>query len=107
MYTGSYLKSGIFVEELYLLSTVLTKSLGDAFSMNKLIVFYLSVTNLNAVDTLVPTRLLKRCCKVGSIGQLCSKILINFARRAVEPNGRKDLETRYDAPQPNSRNRTL
>ena len=108
IYTGSYLKSGISFERNHIfLSTVLTKLLGDAFPMKRLRVFYLSVTNLHAADTLVPTRLLKRCCKVGSIGLLCSKILINFARRAVEPNGRKDLETRYDAPQPNSKNRTL
>jgi len=42
-------------------------------------VFYPSVTNLHAVDTLVPARLLKKCCKVGSIGLLYSKMLMNFA----------------------------
>ena len=52
--------------------------------MKKLRVFYPFVTNLHAVDTLVPARLLKKCYKVGSIGLLCSKILMNFVRRALD-----------------------
>ena len=85
IYINSYLKSGIsFRRNRIFLSVVLTKLLRDAFSMKKLRVFYSSVTNLHAVDTLVPPRLLKRYCKVGSIGLLCSKMLINFARRALD-----------------------
>ena len=89
------------------LSTVLTKLLGDAFLMRKLRVFYPSVMNLHAMDTLVPTKLLKKCCKVGSIGPLCSKLLMNFTRRALDARWWEDLKTRYDAPQLNSKNRTL
>ena len=50
--------------------------------MRRLRVFYPFVTNLHAVDTLVPARLLKKYYKVGSIGPLCSKMRMNFARRA-------------------------
>ena len=55
MYTGSYLKSNIsFGRNCIFLSTILTKLLGDAFPMKRLRVFYSSVTNLHAVDTLDP-----------------------------------------------------
>ena len=85
MYTGSYLKFGIsFERNRIFLSTDLTKLLGDAFPMKKLIVFYPSVTNLHAVDTLVPARLLKKYYKVSFIGLLCSKMLMNFARCALD-----------------------
>jgi len=52
--------------------------------MKKSRVFYRSVMNLHTVDTLVPVRLLKRYYKVGSIGPLCSKMPMNFARRALD-----------------------
>ena len=85
MYTDSYPKSGIsFGRNHIFLSTVLTKLLGDAFPMRRLGVFYLFVTTLHAVDTLVLARLLKKYYKVGSIGPLCSKMLMNFARRALD-----------------------
>ena len=85
MYTSSYLKSGIsFGRNCIFSSTVLTKSLGDAFSMKKSRVFCLSVMSLHAVDTLVHVRLLKRCYKVGSTSPFCSKMPINFARRALD-----------------------
>ena len=41
--------------------------------MKKLRVFYPSVTNLHAVDTLLPARLLKRCCKVGSLAHFVQR----------------------------------
>ena len=79
MFTDSYPKSGIsFGRNCIFLSTVLTNLLGDVFLMKRLRVFYPFVTNLHAVDTLVPARLLKKCYKVGSIGPLCSKMLMNF-----------------------------
>ena len=85
MFTGSYPKSGIsFGRNRIFLSIVLTKLLGDAFRMKRLRVFYPFVTTLHAVDTLVPARLLKKCYKVGSIGPLCLKMLMNFARRALD-----------------------
>ena len=75
MYTGSYLKSGIsFRRNRNFLSTALTKLLGDTFPMKKLRVFYPSVTNLHAMDTLVPTRLQKKCYNVGTFSPLCSKM---------------------------------
>ena len=59
MFTGSYPKSDIsFGRNRIFLSTVLTKLLGDAFPMRRLRVFYLFVTTLHVVDTLVPARLL-------------------------------------------------
>ena len=64
-------------------NTVSTKSLEDAFPM-KLRVLCSFVTSLHAVDTLVPARLLKKCYKVGSIGLLCSKMLMNSSRRALD-----------------------
>ena len=80
IYTVSYPKSGIsFKRNRIFLSTVLTKLLQDASPMMKLRVFYLFVTNLHAVDTLVPARLLKKCYKVGSIG-----LPMNFVRRALD-----------------------
>ena len=64
IYTGSYPKSSIsFGRNRIFLSTVLTKLLGDAFPMRRLRVFYPFVTNLHAVDTLVPARLLKSATK--------------------------------------------
>jgi len=60
MSTGSYLKSGIsFGRNRIFLNIVPTESLRDVFPTRKLRVFFLSVTSLHAVDTLVPTRLLK------------------------------------------------
>jgi len=73
-----------FREEPYLFKYCSDKLLGDAFPMKWLRVFYPFVTNLNAVDTLVPARLLKKCYKVGSVSPLCSKMLMNFARRALD-----------------------
>ena len=73
--------------------------------MRKSKVFYLFVTSLHAVDTLVPVKLPKKCYKVSSIGPLYSKMPLNFARRVS--NGRKDLEMKYDTPQPNSKNKTF
>jgi len=85
MYTGSYLKSGIsFGRNRIFSSTVPTKSLRYAFPMKKSRVLCPSVTSLHAIDTLVPVRLLKRCYKVGSIGPLCSKMPMNFARRTLD-----------------------
>ena len=85
MYIGSYVKSDIsFGRNLIFLNIVPTKSLGDAFPMRKLKVIYLFVTNLHEVDTLIPARLLKKCYKVGSIGPLCSKMRMNFARRVLD-----------------------
>jgi len=81
MYTGTYLKSGISFERNRIFSsTVPTKSLGDAFSMKKSRVFYLSVMSLHAVYTLVPVRLLKMCYKVGSIGPLFLKMPMKFCQ---------------------------
>ena len=95
MSSGSYLKSDIFSERYHIFSSIVpTKSLGDAFPMRGLRVFYLFITSLHAVDTLVPGKLLKKCCKVGSIGPLCSKMYLGFARHA---KGRKDLEAKHDA----------
>jgi len=77
MYTGSYLKSYIFFGRNRIFSiTVSTKSLGDAFLMRKLRVFYRFVMHLHAVNTLFPARLLKKYYKVGSIGPLYSKMPI-------------------------------
>ena len=112
IYAGSYPKSGISFERNHIfLSTVLTKSLGDAFPMRRLRVFYPFVTTLHAVDTLVPARLLKKCYKVSSIAHfiqiylwflqdvplttkkvlqsefycpLCSDMLMIFAKRALD-----------------------
>ena len=88
IYTGSYPKSGIsFGRNRIFLSTVLTlvqKLLGDAFPMRRLRVFHPFVTTLHAVDTLVPATLLKKCYKAGFIGPLCSRMPMNFARRALD-----------------------
>jgi len=59
-------------------------------------VFCPFVTSLHAVDTLIPAKLLKKCYKVGSIGPLYSKMPLNFARRALYANSRKDLKAKHD-----------
>ena len=61
--------------------------------MRRLGVFYPSITNLHAVDTLVPARLLKKCYKVGFIGPLCSRMLMNFARRALDAKWKEGFQT--------------
>ena len=59
--------------------------------------FYHFVMTLHAVDTLVPARLLKKSYKVGSIGPLCSKMLMNFARRALDASvGPKAFHSSFD-----------
>jgi len=97
----------VFWEGLYLFKCCSDQIIRRCILMRKLRVFYLFVMSLHTVDTLVLARLLKKCYKVGSIGPLCLKILMNFARCTLNANGRKDFKIKYDAPQPNSRNRTL
>jgi len=48
--------------------------------MRKLRVLRPSVMSLNAVGTLARTRPLKKCYRVGSIGLLCLKMPLSFAR---------------------------
>jgi len=52
--------------------------------MRRLRVLYLFVMRLHVVDTLVLAKLLKKCCKVGSIGPLYSKMHLSFVRRAID-----------------------
>ena len=73
-----------FWEELYLFKYCSDQIIRRCIPIIRLRVFYPFVTNLHAVDTLVPTRLLKKCYKVGSIGPLYSKMLMKFARRALD-----------------------
>ena len=50
-----------------------------------------------------PRKTAEKVLQSGSIGPLCSKMPLNFARCALDSNIRKDLEEKYDAPQLNFR----
>jgi len=79
MYTDSYLKFGISFGRNRSSNQIIRRCIPDGIIKSVLFFYH----ELAWVDTLVPARLLKKCYKVGSIAPLCSKILMNSARRAL------------------------
>jgi len=58
---------------------VLTRSLEGVFLRMSTIMCWYFVMSMHAMNTLVPTRLLRKFCRVGSIGLLYSRTPLNFA----------------------------